>query len=1042
MKKLFLIVCMIMTSSLFAQNVQVTERLSKKMQTINPIEYTRVLILLSDRVDIESLDMELYRINAPIDYRAQIVVSTLRDKALQTQGPLLNYLESEKKNGKVKQLIGYWITNLVFVEATSDVIHNLTKRNDIELLDLDAVVELDKPMQDEYTMNNTGIEAAEIGLKVIKADVLWRLGYTGAGRTVMHIDTGVDGLHPALAPRWWGNNGKPWYHAWFDPIAPTSTAPFDCGSHGTHTMGIMCGRNSASGDTVGVAPDAYWMSAGVTDCPGASYPSMNLAAYQWAMDSDTNAATTFMPDAISCSWQDPTVSGTAQCASVYVSALNALEAAGIAVCFSAGNSGSGASTITPPKNINTDSVNVFCVGAVDGNTPGTPIASFSSRGPSICGGTGTLLIKPEVSAPGVNVRSSLPNNSYGNNSGTSMASPHVAGAIAILKQVAPNMTGRQIKAILFSTATDLGVAGEDNTYGKGLINLEAAFQQMGLFPLNAFNLQSPAANARIETFPNSSTPVTISWDTSATGAQYKWIFGSPAVPPRLITLPSASNTVTLTLGQLDQILASAGVAQGDSISGQWDVWAFRTNPVDSLKATNGPRAIKFKRGRPQLTAFNLNSPPSGVTVTTSPFNTSLINIDWRKSGEGVTYKWKFGAPTISTPILSVPSNGGGYDTSLTVPNNILDGILAGLGLNPGDSVVGQWAVWAYNATDSLRSASAYNITFKRQSRGDVVIVYDSTVTGCRTSRDSVIANLNALGATYDLFNRKSNTTGTSSISFRGYKKVILLGEGTSVLSNVVKDSIKSYLASGTASVKAKLVIIAEDIGYHLDRSASTYYDPTFARDQLGFEFIADRPGTLGTRGLVGVTANPGAADSTAGPWPDVLRKSASIPANQSYALYKFRLFPDSLSGTGRIGPTYNVAVFGVDLESMRSAPDSPPGSPARRIVKGGLDFVDGLLTSIGNTSTTSIPEVFSLSQNYPNPFNPSTRISFSIPQQSNVTLKIYDVLGKEVMTLVNEVKSPGSYEVEFNAANLASGAYFYKIQAGKFNDIKRMVLIK
>ena len=565
---------------------------------------------------------------------------------------------------------------------------------------------------------------------------------------------------------------------------------------------------------------------------------------------------------------------------------------------------------------------------------------------------------------------------------------------------------------------------------------------MGAFPLNPFNLQLPASGARVETFPNSSTPVTISWDTAATGAQYKWIFGSPTVPPRLITLPVSSNSVTLTLGQLDQILASAGVAQGDSITGQWDVWAYRVNPVDSVKATNGPRAIKFKRGRPQLSSFALNSPPSGVTVTTSPFNTSLINIDWRKSGEGVTYKWKFGAPTISTPILAVPSNSGGYDTSLTVANFALDGILAGLGLNPGDSVVGQWAVWAYNATDSLRSSNAFNITFKRQSRGDVVIVFDSTVTGCRTSRDSVIANLNALGATYDLFNRKGNTTGTASISFRGYKKVILLGEGTSIMSNVIKDSLKSYLASGTASVKAKLVIIAEDIGYHLDRSASTYYDPTFARDQLGLEFIADRPGTLGTRGLVGVTTNPGAADSTAGPWPDVLRKSTTIPANQSYALYKFRLFPDSLNGTGRIGPTYNVAVFAVDLESMRSTPDSPPGSAARRIVKGGIDFVDGLLTSISNTSSAIIPEVFSLAQNYPNPFNPSTKISFSIPQQSQVTLKIYDVLGKEVMTLVNDVKSAGNYEVEFNASNLSSGAYFYKIQAGQFTDIKRMMLIK
>ena len=584
---------------------------------------------------------------------------------------------------------------------------------------------------------------------------------------------------------------------------------------------------------------------------------------------------------------------------------------------------------------------------------------------------------------------------------------------------------------------------DDKAGVAGFYNAWTGALQTVTYPLNAFNLQSPPSGSRVVSFPNSNTPISITWDTSASTASYKWIFGSPTPNPRILTLPSSSNLLTVTAGQLDNILAGLGLAQGDSITGQWDVWAFRNNQTnDSLKSSNGPRTITFKRGVPQLSPFALNSPPSGITVTTSPFNNSPINIDWNRSGQGTTYKWKFGSPAITNVRLSVPSNGNGYDSNLTVINSSLDIILGGLGLNPGDSLVGQWAVWAYNASDSLRSSNVFNITLKRQARGDVIVVYDSTVTGCRTSRDSVLSNLNALGATYDLFNRKGNTTGTSSISFRGYKKVILLGEGTSVMSNVIKDSVKSYLASGTATVKAKLVIMAEDIGYHLDRSASTYYDPTFARDQLGLEFIADRPGTLGTRGIVGITTNPGAADSTAGPWPDVLRKSATIPANQSYALYKFRLFPDSLNGTGRIGPTYNVAVFGVDLESMRSTPDSPPGSAAKRIVKGGLDFVDGLITSISNTSSSIIPEVFSLSQNYPNPFNPSTKINFSIPQQSQVTLKIYDVLGKEVMTLVNDVKTAGNYEVEFNASNFASGAYFYKIQAGQFTDIKRMMLIK
>jgi hypothetical protein len=93
---------------------------------------------------------------------------------------------------------------------------------------------------------------------------------------------------------------------------------------------------------------------------------------------------------------------------------------------------------------------------------------------------------------------------------------------------------------------------------------------------------------------------------------------------------------------------------------------------------------------------------------------------------------------------------------------------------------------------------------------------------------------------------------------------------------------------------------------------------------------------------------------------------------------------------------------------------------------------------VGNT----IPTVYSLSQNYPNPFNPVTKINFAIPKQGLVTLKIYDVLGREVRTLVSEVKTPGNYAVDFNGAELSSGVYFYRLQSADFTDIKRMMLIK
>jgi len=83
-----------------------------------------------------------------------------------------------------------------------------------------------------------------------------------------------------------------------------------------------------------------------------------------------------------------------------------------------------------------------------------------------------------------------------------------------------------------------------------------------------------------------------------------------------------------------------------------------------------------------------------------------------------------------------------------------------------------------------------------------------------------------------------------------------------------------------------------------------------------------------------------------------------------------------------------------------------------------------------------------LSNNYPNPFNPTTKISYTIPERSNVSLKIFNLLGSEVASLVNEEKSAGTYEIEFNAANLSSGIYFYRIQAGAFVETKKMILLR
>lgn len=664
----------------------------------------------------------------------------------------------------------------------------------------------------------------------------------------------------------------------------------------------------------------------------------------------------------------------------------------------------------------------------------------------------------------------------------------------------------------------------DRLFGYELVTLDAGV-------LAPFNLTSPPPGVTVTSIPASSSPITITWDTSRAGATYKWVFGAPTVPPRILTVSSTSNSLTLTLGQLDNILAGLGLAQGDSIVGQWDVWAFRNNApdYDSLKSANGPRAITFKRLKPTLNPFSLVSPPDNFTLVTSAFNNSPVNITWQKSGDAVTYKWKYGSALNTksgkAAILTLPSNNGGYDTVLTVINSALDGVLAGLGIAPGDSSVAQWTVYAYSGSDSLKAVETFNITLKRQAKGDVLVTYDSASVLGRTSRDSVVAVLSRNGITFDLFN-KGGQTSTSVISFRGYKKIFWLGEGTSVMSVVQKDSIKTYLNSGTPDNRSQLIIFSEDIGYQLGRTASTYYDLDFMNNYLGANYLLDRPASGAAQGLIGLAINAGQTDSTIGSWPDVLGIFGA-----SEALYRFRYDPTAYNAIGNKTPNFEVATFGVDIESLRPAIDSPPGSPVERMVMAAYNYlvipveltsftstvsgnnvllswstatevnnsgfqverktVDGNYTSIGfvqgKGTTTEIqdyiftdnnlvvgkysyrlkqidfngtyqygPEVeveiglplqFELSQNYPNPFNPTTSIKFSLVSDSRVSLKLFDVIGQEVMTIINTDLAAGYHSTLVDGSKLSSGVYIYRLDAAgtngqKYTSVKKMILTK
>lgn len=468
MRQLIVLFLTMVCGMVFAQG-KISPRLDKQIQN-EPESFLNISILLSDRYDILGLEERLNAQKADQKTRVYQVITALQNQANKTQPPLVDFL-SKSEFVRKESIKSLWITNMVFCTVKASYIRTLIEFPGIQLADLDADLQ-----HSDYTNEPAPPlpfipNGAEAGLKAIHADKLWALGYTGYGRTAYVADTGIDPVHPAYEHKTRALF-VPQSQAWFDVFG--STSPTNCGDHGSHCLGTILGLDRLNNDTIGVAFNAQWLGGKIL-CGGGTYG--NLLGLQWAINPDGDINTVSdMPDVINNSWYDPGIND--DCESGYVDVELALEAAGIASVFSAGNAGPGVSTITPPHNINISLVNSFTVGALNGNVSSFPIADFSSRGPSKCGGVGSLLIKPEVSAPGVYVRSATFNKQYDFKSGTSMAAPHTCGAILLLKEAFPYLTGFDFKMALYNTCTDLGEPGEDNVFGQGIINVWAAYQYL------------------------------------------------------------------------------------------------------------------------------------------------------------------------------------------------------------------------------------------------------------------------------------------------------------------------------------------------------------------------------------------------------------------------------------------------------------------------------------------------------------------------------------------------------------------------------------
>jgi len=357
----------------------------------------------------------------------------------------------------------FFLVNAVRVWAKASDLERLAKRTDIARILPNPNMQASFPIaQDNKSYSNWGIEQ-------IRAQLLWALGFKGAEVVVAGQDTGYDWEHPAINRQYRGSPQNDHNYNWHDAIHESNplhndndnpcgfdaSAPCDDHSHGTHTVGTMTGF--APNEEIGLAPEAQWIGCRNMD-RGWGSPASYLECFEWFL-APTNlngqdAAPNKAPDVINNSWGCPPVEGCHpdNFALLRQAVIN-LKAAGIMVVVSAGNEGPSCGSIQNPAAIFGES---FVVAASNANDQ---VAGFSSRGPALIPTEGRP--KPDISAPGVAIRSSVLNEGYGSSSGTSMAGPHVAGAVALLLSAAPELKGdvERIEEILRQSA--IPIPGEN-----------------------------------------------------------------------------------------------------------------------------------------------------------------------------------------------------------------------------------------------------------------------------------------------------------------------------------------------------------------------------------------------------------------------------------------------------------------------------------------------------------------------------------------------------------------------------------------------------
>ena len=571
-KNIILFLALVLSTLSFAQNINAIEPELQKVLNQRGDELIDIQIHFKSSVNSDQLNQKTRKISKKSD-KKNLVVKELQNYAREIQADVLSILEAEELSGNVSDIHSFWIVNSISCKASASVIYKLSSHPDIKIIGYDKEIQMISPKQMEENLKVQPAVMPRAGgpdahVQAVEAQkVWWEQGYTGKNVVVAVLDSGTNTNHLDLKDHLWtgyvdtNNDGTPdtYVNGW-NYVSNNSDITDDYG-HGTHCAGIVCG-DGTSMVTTGIAPDALLMTLKTINRAGGGSVTQMINGVQFAVE---NGA-----DVLSMSLGFKNSQLTAAQKETIRSTFDNVLAAGVVVCAAAGNDGD---TYGAPDNVdypaacpapwrNPDQTlegglsSVICVGAHDLNE--------SSRGPSTWegtsyndypynGGESMGLIRPDISAPGYIIRSTKYNNNeiYELKSGTSQATPIVAGVIALMLEKNSTLTPAQISEIIETTATSKPTT-KNNTVGAGIVNALAAVN----------SITEVVGNPYIQL--NAFAPATISTGNSTIGITLKNGGNGPSEDNTTVTL-SLANDPYVTIANPVQTAGRIGAGDTKSL---------------------------------------------------------------------------------------------------------------------------------------------------------------------------------------------------------------------------------------------------------------------------------------------------------------------------------------------------------------------------------------------------------------------------------------------------------------------------------------------